>query len=411
MSEVHVVRDSSFGGKFGTGLGSGLGEGINNLLESKLSSMKQQNQQRQLAQTYRSLGIPEQVAYLPQELQSLYVKDILSAPGEQAYAQGLNALLGGQQQELEPSMESSLQGQTPAQIPENLQQLLQQLSPSQQAFPQIGEFQKPQAAPQQTAAPAQQQVSQKDQAKIPARLNQQQATKLAELGLKREEIGKKRESEQFKITKDDRKEILEKSRAARQTLRDLDRMEELEKSGKLDTPGYVEFLHRSGLDIPALLNPQSEEFQKITGNFLRDAKTYFGNRVTQYEVQQFLKLIPSLSQSPEGRKRVISNLKYMANGALEYNKALKEVLSENKGIPPYDLLEQIDNKVENRLDVLSEKFKKDLDKPVPAGQNKLITALQAGLGSVVGAPGKLLGSAGGALKGLGSLGDLGELAV
>ena len=173
-------------------------------------------------------------------------------------------------------------------------------------------------------------------------------------------------------------------------------MQELQDSGKLDTPGYPAFLKRAGLNIPALMNPESEEFNKIAVNFLRDAKNYFGARVTQQEVQLFLQGIPSLSQSPEGRKRVIANLKYIANGALEYNNALKEVIQENKGVPPYDLMERIDDKVEKKIDSFAARFKKDLSKPVPKGQNKLITALQAGLGSVIGGAGP---AAEGAAKG------------
>jgi hypothetical protein len=204
----------------------------------------------------------------------------------------------------------------------------------------------------------------------------------------------------FKETKVERKEIIEKAKVARQTLSDLERFEELQKEGKLDTPGYVEFLKRSGLDIPALMNPGSEEFNKIQANFLRDAKTYFGGRISNFEVDQFLKTLPNLSQSNQGRSRVIANLKRINRVALEHNTALKDVMSENKGVPPLDLLEKVDAKIEKKLDAIANQFKRDLAKPVPAGQNKLVTALQAGAGSVLGVPGKILGGVGKLIGGL-----------
>lgn len=209
---------------------------------------------------------------------------------------------------------------------------------------------------------------------------------------RKEEALEKREA--IKLTEGVRKDAVEQAQSAQRTLHDLDRIEELSQSGKLDTPGYVEFLHRSGLDIPALMNPESEEFAKLQQGFLRDAKQYFGGRVSNYEVEQFLKTIPSLSQSPEGRNRVIANLKYLSRAKLEHFKTLRDIIKDNKGLPPYDLAEQAFEKQEPKLNALAKKFKQDLQKPVPKGQNKFITGLQATTGTALGRIPKALGSAG-----------------
>ena len=206
---------------------------------------------------------------------------------------------------------------------------------------------------------------------------------------------KAEEAKKFKETKEFRKGIIDAKKESRSIVKDLDRLEELSASGKLSTPGYVEFLQRSGLDIPALMSPESEEFQKIQQGFLKNAKQYFGGRVSNYEVEQFLKTIPSLSQSNEGRKLVIANLKKVARGADEYYRAYEEVLRENGGVPPYDIEEQVERKAEKRLDRIYEQFKKDLAKPVPKGQSKIITALQAGAGSLLGGIGSAAGTLGG----------------
>lgn len=210
-------------------------------------------------------------------------------------------------------------------------------------------------------------------------------------------------SEKFKATKEFRQSVLQSRKSARSDLKDLNRLEELSKSGKLDSAGWVEFLNNSGLDIPALMSEDSQEFQKIQQNFLKNAKQYFGGRISNYEVEQFLKTIPSLSQTPAGRQRVIANLKQISRGAEEYYKAYEEILSEHGGVPPYDIEEEIERRIEPRIDKISEQFKKELSKPVPSGQNRLITGLQAGAGKVVGNAGKLvkagLGAAAGARLG------------
>lgn len=227
---------------------------------------------------------------------------------------------------------------------------------------------------------------------------QQEAGQANPIGLSLGKSKSEREEEfkKFKESKEFRKGIISAKKESRSVIKDLDRLEELSASGKLSTPGYVEFLKRSGLDIPALLNPESEEFQKIQQGFLKNAKQYFGSRISNFEVEQFLKTIPSLSQSPEGRKRVIANLKHMARGADEYYKAYEEVLKENKGIPPYDVEERVERKVDARLDRIYKQFKNDLQKPVPKGQSKIITALQAGAGSVLGGIAGAAGTLGGA---------------
>lgn len=387
---AQIVPQENIGGILGTGfgqIGSGLGEGLALLAQQRLAQMQQRTQQAKTAGGLQALGFDPQQAQLlsslePNILQNV-VKQKLQAPSQQAFAQALFGELGGQQP---TSGIESLQTELPStvsQAPDLLQQIAQ---PGGLAQLQLGK----QPSIQTPRADTQKGKSLVMPSPLAPQLNADQAFKIAQLRLQRRDLSEKERREAFKLTKTERKEILDKGRSARQNLQDLSRLEELEKEGKLDTPGYVEFLKRSGFDLPALMSPGSEEFQKIAQTFMRDAKTYLGSRISNFELEQFLKTIPSLSQSPEGRKRVISNLKYFNRVSLEYNKALKEVIAENDGVPPLDLLEQVDEKADKRLDTLSTRLKEDLAKPVPTGQNRLITALQSTLGSVIGLPGTLL---------------------
>lgn len=345
---------------------SSLGTGLSNLLVGLAQGRAQQMQRRSTLSGLEAIGIPGQEAQaisgLSPELQNLIVKNYLQTAPQEA---GLTQALG------------SISGQAPLQT-EQAEQSLETAQPQQsKSFAEL--LRNPRLKPEHRL-----------QIEKMAQQERQFQTK---------ESAKERR-EAFAQSKETRKKTHEAAHAARQDIRDLDRMGELEKEGKLDTPGYVEFLKRSGLDIPALMNPGSEEFNKTAANFMRNAKTYLGSRISNFELDQFLKTIPSLSQSPEGRKRVISNLKYVARSALSYNDALNEIIKENKGVPPLDLDEQIEDRVGNKLDKLSEKFKEDISKPVPKGQNKFITGLQATAGSVLGAPGALLKGAGSLLSGL-----------
>jgi hypothetical protein len=179
---------------------------------------------------------------------------------------------------------------------------------------------------------------------------------LARLMQSQKESSTKAIASQFKETKETRKEILNQANAARENNMRLNRMEQLNNSGKLVTGLYNDMLKRFGIDYAALKNPESQEFEKLTTDMIRNAREIFGARVTNYEVSTFLKAIPNLSQTPEGRQRVIRNLKILNKGAGLRADAMKKIIEENKGTPPYDLAERIEERVGPQLDEISEEF-------------------------------------------------------
>jgi hypothetical protein len=389
---AQIINDPSLGASLGESFGTGLTNTLNLLAQHKIEELMYQKGIKRAAKGFEPLfgkKASETFASWSPDLQ----KAALQNPGL------IQLLLGGEsegeEQQAQPQqspMMSSLQNiQGPNQVqgptPQQQQFLHSlanpELSPRSQN-PIFGQQHQAQQLPQQPIAQQQVQAEPNVVGQGPKETAIEKKARLIADAFKSTEQ-RKLESEErrsaFKETKEERQKILEEGRSAKETLRDLDRMEELNKEGKLDTPGYTEFLKRSGLDIPALMNPESQEFQKIAQNFLRDAKTYFGGKVSNFEVEQFLKTIPSLSQSPEGRQRVIAGLKNIANAKKAYADTYLEIFNESKGVPPLDVNEQIYERVDKRLDKLSEKFRQDLSKEVPKGQHKLITALQAGAGS------------------------------
>lgn len=395
-----ILDRPGFGEKLGEALGTGLGSGLQSLAQQKLRAMQYGPGLRALLPEFSE----EQVGALA-NLDPILLKEYIKQQGklrsDASFNDALNYLESGPQpkgSELESLFASP---PSPELSQKEVQQLLEEaplykagLSPEKVLGKKaITPERLTEATPALKRELAEESVPKSQRELLADYLQKKGASLSTEQRERIEKILAAREKEQakaFKETKEERKDILTKARQARMDLRDLERLEELEKEGKLDTPGYVEFLQRSGLDIPALMNEGSEEFQKIQQTFLRNAKDYFGGRISNYEIEQFLKTIPSLSQSPEGRKRVIANLKYIKRAELAYKDAYKEVLAKHKGVPPLDLLEEIDDRIDPKLEQLSKRFKEDLRKPVPKGQNKFITALQAAAGSVAGAPGKVL---------------------
>lgn len=429
---VQIINEPTLGNLLGQQLAQGLGGGLQQLASSKLNQVLQQGQQLKTASGLQALGYTPQESVMLSQLDPVSLGNIIkdrsramnqadiSSPGLRALIPGLSEQESREIGKLTPGIQLEFyrnflqnpelagqiqqsQQQAPAQFPQ--QEVNQLVSPinkrSSIPFPEPPKLQ-PVLSKEERIA----QHEADKQAKPLSTAERIAAAKVERLRKQEAKEAEKAErierASRFKETYEDRKNIINKSRVAKERLEDLERIEDLEKEGKLDTPGYVEFLKRSGLDIPALLEPGSEEFNKISANFIRGAKDVFGSRISNYEIEQFLKTLPNLSMSPEGRKRVIANLKRVSRADLEYNNTLKEVMRENKGIPPYDLLEQVEERVGSKLDALSRRFKEDLKKEVPAGQNKFITALQAGAGSLAGAiPSALKGAGKGALVGAG----------
>ncbi len=403
---LHFRPSSNLGTQAGQQAAGYLSQGINALLNQKAQEM----QDRKLMAAYEQAGLPGSYAFIDPKIALAQLAQ-QQAGRESQQDQILNQALYG----TEPH-----QGMTPQRLQQELaglQQQQQQPQPTEETrelLPTYGKRiqdilggkLKPgaqplgiertlESVPSAPATPPEEipYLERLRRSGLPlTKKNVEEATKADERRQKEQGETLKRNAAAFKETKEERKQIVDKARAARQNIHDLERLEELEKEGKLDTPGYVAFLQNSGLDIPALLDPSSQEFQKVAQSFLRDAKTYLGARISNFELEQFLKTIPSLSQSPEGRKRVISNLKYFNRAALAYNDAYRDILKENKGVPPLDLTEKIEDKIEPKLNRIGKQLKDDFKKKVPKGEPGYKTALLSIAGSALGTLGNALAS-------------------
>lgn len=321
MAINQFQRGPSLGELLGSGLGSGLSTGLQQLAQQKLGQLQSRYQQQQTMSGLQALGFnpieAQQVAMLPKELQSEVIKNYLRGAESTGLDQALSSLGLGQ---------GPVQ-QAPA---------MQQPSEAQQQMPQFSLL-------NTLSAP---------------RLSSKNKLDIAKFQQKQQMINSKDKALAFKETAVTRKDILDSANADRENNMRIDRMAELNKEGKLSNPLFYSSLKKLGLDIPALLTPESQEFQKLTIDFLKNAKKMFGARISNFEAETFLKSIPSLTQSTEGRARVIHNLKMLYKGSSIRKKAMTDIIKENNGTPPFDLSEQIETRIDPELTAIAAEFKK-----------------------------------------------------
>lgn len=261
-------------------------------------------------------------------------------------------------------------------------QLTQGAAPIKQATPEQQAILQSQAIQAQKGEPSlRQQIEQvRNQKKALAAANLPPNQTIAlhqQLDAKEREL-RKEDREERKLTAADQREI---NRDTKETYHDvnkaakaakdsnirLGRMEQLIRKGNLSNTAFYNGVKALG-SIPGIggyiesiagsfLSPDSQEFEKLSTDFIKDAKQFFGNRITQQEVQLFLKTVPTLSQTDAGKQRVIRNMRIFNEAADLRKKTMDEIIRANGGRRPADLELLIEERVEPKLDELALQFK------------------------------------------------------
>lgn len=187
---------------------------------------------------------------------------------------------------------------------------------------------------------------------------------------KAETTEKESKKEQARINKETQpyyKEISDAARASFQADNRLNRMEEIIKKGKLPWPGpraFVNAVFRPFLgkdfDLSELGNPDAAEFKKLQNDFLRDAKSIFGSRLTNFDVESFLKIVPNLSTTSEGNLRIIHELRLVNEAARIKKQTMDSIIKENGGKRPENLDSLVEQKAKPELDRIAIQFKEGL---------------------------------------------------
>ncbi len=159
--------------------------------------------------------------------------------------------------------------------------------------------------------------------------------------------------------------------AANEDLR-LDRMVVLDKEKNVSAPTLIKVLDAFGLPIGILSNPATEEFRKLEADFVRDvSKVFPGGKVTNYELQSYLRTIPGLMNSPEGRKEIIRNRKLMNEAKKVRYDEYKKILKENNGKKPQNLGILLEERTQDKIADIEDRFREGIEKSVDKFQTPL----------------------------------------
>jgi len=376
----HIVdRPQNLGALLGQGLGGGISKGLEKLTEHRVNQLNHRN----VAQRFEEAGLPKEIAnimpgFSPKEqLQTL-----------QSYAQGQQPQQQPQQQMQQPQMQNQQQLQQPQMSQQQPQQQVKPISqvatPKQQKIvdkymqnknltpnqkTKLDDYFKKQGIDQALVDRAKQFTPKKNES-----LNRA----FGETPKQRFEREKLDRKEKFELNKLDRKEqfaidketkpvydkISNEAKAAKMNNVRLDRMEKLIDSGKLNDPAYAALIKTIshgifgfGIDLTSLLTPESQEFNKLSKDFVKGAKAYFGSRLTDTDLRTFLETVPDLSQSDAGKRAVINNLKLFNEADLSRKKVAEQIIKDNNGRRPSDFDSQVEEGVAPQLDALAEQIK------------------------------------------------------
>jgi len=159
--------------------------------------------------------------------------------------------------------------------------------------------------------------------------------------LKQKQLASKEKTEAFKITAPFRTELAKQTESNDHLLDTLKEMDTFSESGKMTDSAWLQFMEKLGLDLNILKSPETEAYQALEKEFLQDLKSIFGGRISNLEMQNFLRGIPRATNTPEGRKMISKRLKAVYKAKSLKFKTMREIIKENGGIPPLDLQDQV----------------------------------------------------------------------
>ena len=353
---------------FREALSTGLRQGISDVLQSKLEGLAQRNATNDISSRIQELGIPREYANyfstLPHEYQ---------VPLIQSYFQSQNKPV-----QAAPSSGEYIPG--PAQqLEQQLQQpIAPQLSASQ---PQIIQSQN---IPGKVFGGALDKEARKQQEQIRREQAKQQES------MRKEEVKRLATAEQETLPF--YHNVLKDEQASRNSDVRLDKMINLINKGSLPSSAFYNLFKGmaesdTGKHIPLigplvslLVNPlvrtaggalgavqrgvtarDTEEFEKLSADFVKNAKDYFPGRVTNTELEAFLKTIPTLSNTDNGKKSIIRNMKIMNKAANIRAKSMKDIIKENRGRRPENLEILVEERSRPELDRIGDEFKNSID--------------------------------------------------
>lgn len=117
------------------------------------------------------------------------------------------------------------------------------------------------------------------------------------------------------------------------------RLQQMQKlnSEELISPSAAAIMEGLGLPLGVLENPSNELYDKLSQDLLKGLPDTYGSRILKVEVDNFLKTIPRLINSADGRRMIASNMLKLGEIKETYYKDMRAMqrsyLDQNKPFP------------------------------------------------------------------------------
>jgi len=308
-------RNPSFGQQIGHAIGSGAGKGFSSALEEKQKSAKNKK-------TAESLGIPPEVFDLPEAAQDAFFKQHYASEKKMTDLQKKQLDLAQERLDASKSKRSffnQLTGNQEDQKGENQ--------------PNVGRGIMANNAEGMQQEPSQENIQKKITSLPKEKLQELSgfAGQPGDMGIvgniAKSELDRQKQEEDRLHQYD-----IENRRDVRDSFKDnqafidktydqwedsnrkeaiFERMDQLEESGEMSGSGMINALESIGLRPEWLQNPANEEYNKLGLDLLGGGtlQADYGSRIFASEFKVSQQRIPTLSQTPEGRKQIKENLR------------------------------------------------------------------------------------------------------
>lgn len=323
------------------------------ILQQKKAQISQENQRKNEIARLNALGLPKELAGSESSTINQVLKNQREDPRitvqnmkNQSAQQRYNQIVGNQDQPNQPTTQVQppfLQGMQPSQIDNlipqenNQQQVLNSLSDDQLI--------------QLTGVPGYSEPAKQE-------LKRRQEERNLKQDIKKTQS--KEVAESYKINNDFINKTIDQYEDSLRKEAIVDKMDSL--APELSESGIINFLEGLGFKPEWLKNPANEEYTKLSLDLLGGGSLQadYGSRILQSEFKVSQQRIPTLSQTPEGRKQISENIKAMLLPARLKQERLQYYLdeSERTGKPlPHNLRSKILKDIQPQLKEAYEKFK------------------------------------------------------
>lgn len=194
----------------------------------------------------------------------------------------------------------------------------------------------------------------------------------AELGGKQKERQSKAEEKAYNDQKPFIDEITNKYRSFETDMKPKMLQMQAIPDEEVISPIASVFLEGMGIPLGALDDPSSELYKKLSLDLLKGLPEAYGSKILKVEVENFLKTIPSLVNSVDGRRMIASNFLKLGEMKQVYYEEMRRQQKDanNLGKPlPRDFQQNIFDQVKPQIDRINREFTQlSTIKSVPKGK-------------------------------------------